>query len=92
MAQKYGIEPELSWRVIDDEAVILRMSETTYYSLNPVGTMIWNEMEKHPCSRDELIEKVFSGCEGTDLKTVTTDVDELLKDFVQQNLVVEINA
>ena len=37
---------KLSYRIIEDEAVILDLDRGYYYCLNPVGTVIWKALEE----------------------------------------------
>lgn len=45
--QKYSIENErVVYRIIEGEAVILNLDDGCYYSLNKVGTRIWEAIDK----------------------------------------------
>jgi len=35
----------LVWRIVDDEALILDLSTGVYFSLNPVGTEVWQGLQ-----------------------------------------------
>ena len=42
MAQKFHIDREkVVWRTVDGEAVILNLDDGLYYTLNEVGTLVW---------------------------------------------------
>lgn len=88
VATAYAINPELAWRVIDDEVVILKIRTTTYYSLDPVGAFIWRRMEEAPKTRAELVAEVLTRYE-TEAATAERDIDELLTDLVREELLLE---
>ncbi len=82
--------PDIAWRVIDEEAVLLAIESTTYYSLDPVGTFIWKGFEK-TTTRDEALSRVVEAYE-VDEATAAKDLDELLGDLVSEKLLVESGA
>lgn len=69
----------LVWRVLDDEAVILDLSTGYYFSLNPVATEIWTQLQAgdSPASIVAAIAAQY----GIDAATVQADVDELLAEL-----------
>jgi len=87
-ATAYAINPDLAWRVIDDEVVILKIHTTTYYSLDPVGAFIWRRMEAAPKTRGELVAEVLARY-AAEAATVEKDLDELLTDLVREELLLE---
>lgn len=88
MDSSYAINPDLAWRVIDDEVVILKIRTTTYYSLDPVGAFIWRRMEETSKTRDELVAAVLDHYDA-EQETVVKDLDELLVDLVREELLQE---
>lgn len=88
MEPVYSLNPELAWRVIDGEVVILRIKTTTYYSLDEVGSFIWRTMEDAPRSRAELLDRLTTEYE-VDRATAAADLDELFADLVREELVLE---
>ena len=47
LARKYAIDKDkVTYRIIDGEAVILNLDNGFYYSLNEVGTKIWQDIDK----------------------------------------------
>jgi hypothetical protein len=88
VAATYAINPNLAWRVIDEEIVILKISTTTYYSLDPVGAFIWRRMEEAPKTRNELVTDVLEHFEA-ESATVEKDLDELLTDLVREDLLLK---
>jgi len=73
-----------AFRIINDEAVILDLKSGVYYSLNEVGSRIWdlcngtnnlNDITKIICEEFEVEED-----------TASKDVLEILNDFLQERL------
>lgn len=88
METAYAINPDLAWRVIDEEVVILKIRTTTYYSLDPVGAFIWRRMEDAARTRGELVAEVMASFDA-EQATVERDLDELLTDLVREELLLE---
>lgn len=86
--KRYRAHPDLTSRVIDGEAVILQIATTTYYSLNPSGTLLWEAL-REGATRDDLVGRLVDEY-GIDRPTAERDVDALLADLVAENLVVEV--
>ncbi|MBL7198362.1 MAG: PqqD family protein [Candidatus Omnitrophica bacterium] len=56
LTQKYTIDKDnVTYRVIDGEAVILNLDDGNYYSLNEVGTKIWEAI-----NRQKSLGKILS--------------------------------
>jgi hypothetical protein len=43
-----------SWRIIDDEAVVIHTETSEYFGLNPSGTWLWARLAERAHSADEL--------------------------------------
>jgi len=80
--------PDISWRVIDAEIVILVIKTLTYYSLNEVGTYAWSKLVEKPHTREELLAAILAEFD-VDRATATADLDELLADLMKEDLVRE---
>lgn len=83
---RYVHNPDVAWRVIDDEAVLLAIETTTYYSLDPVGTFIWKAFAEG-ASQEEVLTRVLATYE-VDEATARADLDELVGDLVAERLLV----
>lgn len=79
------INPDLAWRIIDEEVVILKIKTTTYYSLNPVGSHLWKMLGEKPRSRQELLDALLTEFD-VDSETAGKDIDELLTDLTGEEL------
>jgi len=84
----YSLNPDLAWRVIDGEVVILKIKTTTYYSLDPVGSFIWRSLENKSRAREEILDDLLAEFE-TDRTTASTDLDELVADLTREELLLE---
>ncbi len=72
---------------IEDECVILALSNSVYYGLDPVGTEIW-EMIQEPITVDDIITRL------TDVFDITADecrndVLALLQRLAEEGLIEE---
>lgn len=86
LKNKYSIDTnKIVWRNIDGEAVILNLDSGFYYSLNKVGTLIW-QMISEKKSTPEIInmfEKEFRISKSK----IGSDLSALLRDFQKERLV-----
>jgi hypothetical protein len=55
--------PEIAWRVIDDEAVIVDPKSSVVYPLNPAATRIW-QLAEGKYSIDEIIDLLLDEFEA----------------------------
>jgi hypothetical protein len=85
--KQYSINSDkVVWRNIDGEAVILNLDSGYYYSLNEVGTLIWQLLsEKKDTIR--IIEAVRKEYSATESK-IKKDLDSLIKDLTKEKLII----
>ncbi len=74
---------------LEGEAAILNMSDGTYYGLNPIGSKIWNWIQK-PTKLDEIVTLVMKEYE-VDTEICQIDVQKLINDLLSHGLV-KLNA
>lgn len=86
MAGYYKINSEdITYRIIDNEAVILNLKTGNYYSLNETGAFIWRLLEDG-IGRDSLIDRVTEEF-GIDKKSAIRDIKLLLKDLISEKII-----
>ena len=77
--------PDLVWRTMDDEMVIIRPGDGAIRVLNTVGAFIWNEMDGiHTI--DDLVERVCAEYE-VEAEEARSDLVEFLQDLVTEGFV-----
>ena len=79
--------PEVQWTVLDGEAVLLNLENGVYYTLNRVGTKIWEHF-----TGDQPLEGVLSAiCEGFDVTEdmARDDLTALVARLRQEGLIAE---
>lgn len=84
---KYTISSNSLYQELDGEAVILNTKSGQYYSLNEVGTRIW-ELLSEGLSKDEIVSAITEEYEVSPEQAVR-DVSELIKDLITSGLVEE---
>lgn len=78
-------EEELSAKVIDGEAIIINFSNGIYYSLDGVGGVVW-EMIERGYTVEEMI-KAISAHYKVSPEAVKLDLERLERELVEENLV-----
>jgi len=89
LGRGYEIDKDnVTHRIIDQEAVILNLDNGYYYSLNEVGTIIWESINRK-MSLSEILcfleEKYHLPKEN-----LKKDLLELVKDLEKEKLIIEI--
>ena len=86
LTQKYTIDKDkVTYRVIDNEAVILNLDNGYYYSLNGVGTEIWRGIDKGK-NLNEILDSFKEEYQLPE-RQVKNDLLELVKDLEKEKLV-----
>jgi hypothetical protein len=67
------------------DLVMLDIDQGKYYSLDEVGTVIWNLLEK-PFSLDELVESLMMDYD-VDLETCEKDVSDHIKKLLKLKII-----
>ncbi len=82
-------EKQVISKVIDDEAVIIKLEQGVYYSLNEVGTVIWQQiMEKN--TKTGIIDYIVSNY-SIDKEIAAQDIETLLKTMQSEQLIITSN-
>jgi len=76
--------PNLIWRVVDGEAILLDTVTGYHFSLDPIGTDVWQSLQAGQ-SLDEIVSRIAKSY-GTDEVTVRADVAELMSELQSANL------
>ncbi|MFA5146253.1 MAG: PqqD family protein [Candidatus Omnitrophota bacterium] len=86
LARKYRIDKDkVTYRVIDNEAVILNLDSGYYYSLNGVGTEIWKMMAVGKTT-DEILD-YFEAEYRLSKSRLKGDLLELINDLEREGLI-----
>jgi len=75
---------DVAWRKVDEEAVILNLKSSVYYSLNEVGTRIW-ELIGEGCELDEIVITIADEYDTSE-KKVKKDVEKFIKQMKKEKL------
>ena len=59
MSAVLGVNRELAtWRIVEDEAVVVHAETSEYFSLNPSGTFLWRLLVEAPRTHEELADEL----------------------------------
>ena len=75
-----------AYRTIDGEAVVVNLKDSTFHTLNPVATFIWEKADGRIKTK-QLIEKMCQEFE-VDKDTAEKDCLEFLGELISKGLVV----
>ncbi len=82
-------DEKTAYRIINGEAVVVNLKDSTFHTLNPVATFIW-EQANGQTKTEEMIEKICQEFE-VDWETAKRDCLEFLGELVRKDLVVLSN-
>ena len=86
LTQNYTIDKDkITYRIIDGEAVILNLDNGYYYSLNEVGTRIWESLNKQ-----KALAKILDSLKEEyrlPEKQLESDILGLVKDLQKEELI-----
>lgn len=72
-----------------NDTVILDHKDGIYFSLNEVGTHIWEQLKESPKSEEELTDSLLEAYE-IDSETANQDLKEILNQLINEKLVEEV--
>ena len=79
--------PDVVFRDLDGEAVILDLASGTYFGLNTVGTRVWRMIEDGR-NAAEVVDAIAAEY-NADRATIARDVNRLLDELRVRHLIVE---
>lgn len=80
----YHHAPHVAWRRVEEEAVLLNVDTSEYYSLDPVGAQIWERLGKgDPVAK---IARAISREYGMAEARVAKDAEGFIKDLLKEKL------
>lgn len=83
--QRYAINKDkITWRVVEGTVVILNLESGLYYTLNEVGTKIWELLSKGH-NLDEIAELIQGEFEVSK-PLVSKDIDSLVNELKEEGL------
>ncbi len=81
----------MTWDLADDRAVILDAQGATLITLNPVGTLLWEALDRAR-STDELADQLHGEFPEVATDQLRDDVDEFMSTMLDERLVVTVGA
>ncbi len=89
LTKKYTIDKDkATFRVVNGEAVILNLDNGYYYSLNKVGTRIWEAIDKQR-SLNEILNSLNEKYPLPE-RQLKNDLLELVKDLEKEKMIEKI--
>ena len=91
MASKVTLESKISinrnivWRVVDNEAVILNVDNSGYFTLNSIGTDIWESIK--PAKTVKEIVSIISAKYDVQENNLIKDIIKLLSELEKEGLI-----
>jgi hypothetical protein len=83
-------EKEVAAKVMDGEAILINLSNGIYYSMDKVGSLIWEMIEKS--SSVEKMTAAISAHYDIPLEQARTDIERLVGELVDEKLVIEMDS
>ena len=85
-SQRFRIRrPEVIHEILDDELVIVNLKTGAYFSLDPVGAVIWEEVDRN-ATPAEIVSDVKARFDG-DAALIEGEVKRLLRELEREQLI-----
>jgi len=81
---------EVAAKVMDGEAILINLSNGIYYSMDKVGAVLWELVEKN-FSPEEMVVFINDRYD-VESEQAQTDVERLLKELVDEKLILEADG
>lgn len=84
-SERVTVAPDVLFRLVGDEAVLLNLKSELYLGLDPVGTRMWtvlNEASSVQAAYDVLLQEY-----DVEPNRLRQDLDELLGQLLEQGLI-----
>jgi hypothetical protein len=86
---RYTVNQEqVTWRILDGEAVIINNETSYYYSLNKTGAYLWELLVDDALTLEEMVQKLSDRYRRSQ-ENVSHEVRNLLDQLLQERLVKE---
>jgi len=79
---------DVSWKILEENCILLHLASGYYYTLNKVGKFLWESLAPEK-TLAEICESV-TGHYDIDLQTVQNDIEEIVEDLLREGLVEKI--
>jgi len=86
-ARKIRAHPDVVFQKLGEESVLLNLRTGVYWSLNPSGAVIWDEIVRHG-DVGRAVATLEEKFEGTPAEMRAT-VQDLIRELAREGLVVE---
>lgn len=83
--KKYQLSSNQTSSLISKETVILNHKDGIYYSINEVGTFIWEQIKIKPRSLEEIEQAILKEFE-IDIDTAKKDINRILTELLNEKL------
>ena len=91
MNLKWQVNTEVLSSKIDEEAILMSFEAESYFSLNPIGSRVWDLLSKQAATIDELIVLLMEEFE-VDETTCREDVQHFIDDMSTKKLISQISS
>lgn len=84
-AMRVSPVPDVMFRIVGDEAVLLHLKSETYLGLDPVGTRMWTVL-----TESESVEKAYAALLGeydVEGPCLRRDIEEFIGKLIEHDLV-----
>ena len=79
-------DEKTAYRVIENKTIVVNLDNSTFHTLNPVGSIIWENLDgKTPI---KSIVKKISDEFNIDFDTAQKDCLEFINDLIEKNLII----
>ncbi|MFC3813288.1 PqqD family protein [Lacihabitans lacunae] len=89
METKYALSEQQISSTLQEENIILQLNKGIYYTMNEVGTFIWDLLKISPLQFEEIVEQVQDNFDVDD-DTCRKDIEIVIQDLTKAELLVQV--
>ena len=75
------LSPDVVYRRVNDELLVLSLGESRYFQVNPTGTVIWELLGSDEGSTEAALVEAITDAFEVDTDTASADVDAFLSEL-----------
>jgi hypothetical protein len=87
LTSKFMVNPDVVYTNIENDIVMMLPEDGSYYSINEIGTEIWNLLSAKPSSLEALCRYVQEHYEVTEEQSIV-DISTFLNTMLEQKIVI----
>lgn len=88
LSRTLSINPEVVYTHIENDLVIMDPNDGDFYSINSVGTDLWNRLAEKPATLESLCHYILERYEVSEAQ-LREDIEKFLQTMITQKMILK---